>query len=197
MADRPAKPPRKRRKLLWIVGGILVTLLLCVVVAVLSNGDKEPQRASDKSTAAAVAEKATAAPKPTKTPIPSKTPKPTATPIPTPTEKPISAITYQEIREKREAATDAQWDEYAKPLKGTRVQWSGWVAEVKASGEIWIDMDPPDTLLSVQDVYIRVPAEDATKFNLDQEIEFIGDIKSITSILNKASVTLENVTVLE
>lgn len=91
MTDVPK--PRKRRKLLWIVGGILAALLLCVIVAALSPGDKESQQASDKPTAAAVSNDATA--KPSKTPIPSKTPKPTNTPKPTtpPADTPVPTET--------------------------------------------------------------------------------------------------------
>jgi len=84
MTDATPKP-RKRRKLLLIVGGILVALFLCVIIAALSNGDKEPQQASDKPGAVAVAKKATRTPKPSKTPVPSRTPKPTNTLAPTAT----------------------------------------------------------------------------------------------------------------
>lgn len=120
-----------------------------------------------------------------------------AAPTLTPTEKPISDLTYQVIRIKRKALTDAQWDEYRKELLGLRVQWSGWVEEVKSNGEIQVDMDSPNTVFSTADVYIRVPASEATKYNLDQKIKFVGDIQSVTSFFDNPDITLTNITVLE
>jgi len=167
-ADLPPIPKRKKTGLL-VLGGVA---LLIIIIAAANGGNK------DGATPAASNPKATR--------VPTATPKP----------KPISPITFEEIREHRKNDTEAQWDEFQKPLDGLRVQWTGWVEQVEASGRILIDMDSPDAILSVQDVYIPIPKEDATKYNKDQKLTFDGEIKSVVGVMSGVSVTLENVTIL-
>lgn len=107
----------------------------------------------------------------------------------------VSGLTYQAIQNKRDASTDVQWDTYADSIRGVRVHWSGYVLDAKASGEIWIDMDSPDSLLSVQEVYIEVPREDVSKYSKGQKITFTGTIRSAVSVLGNVNVTLQDVTI--
>ncbi len=173
-ADLPALPKRKK----WpIVVGILGVLVVCAIAASIAGNGEE----STSGTA-------------------TRLPAATATPKPTPTPKPIADIVFVEVRDKRAAMTDAQWDNYRKPLIGQRVEWVGWVSDVDdkgSRGKILVDMDPPDTFLSTFDVSFYIPKEEVLKYNKDQEITFQGDIDSITDILGSLLVSLEDVTVIE
>jgi hypothetical protein len=106
-----------------------------------------------------------------------------------------AAPAYEEIKVKSGSLTDAQWGEYAKALKGKSVDWSGTVTEVhkKLFGgyEVWLDMDPPGTPLSVQDVYVPVSDSQALGINKGQSLAVRGTIKSVTRVLGKASIHLD------
>ncbi len=117
----------------------------------------------------------------------------TPAPRPTPT-KNLSSIQFAHIRDKHDTSTAVQWSDYRDKLAGVRVQWSGWVAEVKASGEVWVDMDSPDAF-SIQDVYFRIPQEDARKYNKGQKITFTGEIDVVTDVLGRVAVHLKDVTI--
>ena len=183
--------PVKRKK--WpIVVGALGALLICGILALSLGGDKTSDAPAASSSQ--VSAKATSTPRPSRTPVPTKTPLPTATP------KPISDLTYEGLQAERDRMTDAQWDAYREPLKGLRVEWSGWVEEAKdqgSKGQLLIDMDSPETVFSVQDVTFDVPKESILIYNKDQQVTFQGDIKTVTSFLDKVSVTLENAKVVE
>lgn len=119
---------------------------------------------------------------------------PTKIPTPIPTLR--SAPPFQEIRSKIKLMTDAQWMRYTDELEGTwAINWTGWIDDVneKTFGgyELWIDMDPPDAVLSIYDVRFDIPEELALKFHKDQKVTFLGRIKSVTNVLGACSIRLE------
>ena len=109
---------------------------------------------------------------------------------------PISDVDFFKVREASKNMTDVQWKEYLNGVVGKRIQWTGYVDEVKEDGKVWIDMDPPDAL-SVQDIYINVPKEDALKYNKDQKLTFQGTIKSVSKVLTALSIDLKDITIVK
>ena len=178
-------PVQKRKTWIWVVG----VLGLLVLGSILTT-DKPDEPASSEVAQVAGSTKVAAGTKPTRTLRPTKTPLPTATP------KPIEALTYLEIRDARKAMTDAQWKAYCEPLKGKRVEWSGYVHEAKESGSLLIDMDSVDDAYSIQDCYISVPKDTVLTYNLEQPVRWQGDIQSVVDILGSVQVRFENVLVL-
>lgn len=169
-----------KKLLKWIGILFLGFVVLVVIVALAGGGGGAPTT--------------TAEARPTKTPRPSATPrntataKPTASPRPTATPLPELTDDFATIREKAKSMTDAQWDAYAKTLTNKRAHWTGWVEEAKSNGDLWIDMDDPSDVFSVQDCYVSVPAADAPKYNKDQQVEWWGTVKSVTRVLGSLGV---------
>lgn len=116
----------------------------------------------------------------------------TNTPYPT-------APSFRDIEATQANMTEVQWKEYLPSLEGLRiVNWSGWVMDVdKNFGnnyKIWVDMDDPSVLVSVQDVYLNgISEEDAMKINKDAQIHFSGTISSITEVLGTLIFNIEDV----
>ena len=105
-------------------------------------------------------------------------------------------LAYADIYDNRQDMTDAQWDNYRKPLVGLRIRWTGWVEEVTDTGRIYIDMDSPDDAWSTSDVNFRIPEEDVLIYNKDQQVTFEGDIDSVSSLLGSVTIKLENAFIL-
>jgi len=106
------------------------------------------------------------------------------------------APSYRTIANNCERMTDAKWNVYAKTLVGKKVtDWRGTVTEVNETFfgdyEIWIDMDDPDVLFSVQDVYLPCSEETAFKYNKGDSITFSGVIESATDLLGTVNIRLE------
>jgi hypothetical protein len=106
------------------------------------------------------------------------------------------ADSYSTIEANCAKMTDAKWNVYAPTLVGKKVtDWSGTVTEVNETlfgdYELWIDMDDPDVLLSVQDVYMPCSQETAFKFDKGDSITFSGVIESVSDLLGSVSITLE------
>jgi len=121
------------------------------------------------------------------------TPKPTHTPVPT-------APPFHSIRSNIDTMTSAQWEAYAKSLEGRLAHdWIGWVADAerRRNGEyrVWIDMDSPDSFLSVYDVYFDVSEDSALQLQKDQQSRFSGQIESVTQFLGSLDVHLVDVTI--
>jgi DNA-directed RNA polymerase subunit RPC12/RpoP len=113
-------------------------------------------------------------------------------------QKEISDIKFFTIRTNMEKMTEAQFKEYKKTIEGSRIKWTGWIEEVEEKNsdnyKLYVDMDSPDTLLSIQDVYIdNIPKDIALKLQKDNRVTFIGDISSVHNILSACQVSLENV----
>lgn len=109
-------------------------------------------------------------------------------------------ITYREIVKQRANMTDAQFQLFAREQEGKIMNASGYIEDVRETFgrdyEVWIDMDHPSVSMSTQDVMFRVSTNDAMRVNKDQYISFSGEIHSITSILGKALIRLENTKIL-
>jgi hypothetical protein len=102
---------------------------------------------------------------------------------------------FEEIRKNMQDMTDAQWNKYGASLTGSHVSWTGWVEEVneKVFGgyEVWIDMDAPETAISVQDVYADIPEDLAMELRKGQKVRVSGTIDSVTNVLGALSVRLK------
>ena len=187
MAEEVSEKP-KRRRLLFIIGGGLFLLCMCSFVAVVLTSDSD-----DSTEVASVSDDTQAEPAGEEQPPPAES---TEVPPPTNTPAPM-APPYEEIRSKVESMTEAQWKAYLPTLEGNLVVgWVGWVVEVDVNlgggYELWVDMDPPDTLFSVQDVYFDIPDEIALELNLGEEVTFSGTIATASEFLGGISVTLED-----
>jgi hypothetical protein len=106
---------------------------------------------------------------------------------------------FEEIRSSVQSMTEAQWKKYLDELEGQRVEnWTGWVEDVDVSGsryELWVDMDSPDELISVQDVYFAVPEDIALELEKDQVVMFSGQIERASEFLGGVSLHLEGVAI--
>lgn len=137
----------------------------------------------DETNEAATAPESTSSPKPTALPAPTLPP-------------------YAEITENVQSMTEIQWKKYLDGLDGHRIEnWTGWVTEVDVSLSdkytVWIDMDPPGTLLSTQDVYIPVPESVAFELEKGMKVTFSGDVDTITELLGSVSFRLKEGATLE
>lgn len=92
----------------------------------------------------------------------------------------VPAPSFTEIAENYNAMTDAQWEQYAKPLKGKRaVDWEGTVEEVdvgEISGTYSIYIDAGRNTFVPEVVINNVPADVGLSLNKGQRIRFSGDI---------------------
>jgi len=109
---------------------------------------------------------------------------------------PISDLDFFTIRNDAEKMTDAQWAKYAEDVTGKRVHWKGYIENIEEGGKVWLDMDSPTEVISVQDVYLNVPEEDALKYNKDQAIEFEATIDRIDKILGSMSIDFEDLKII-
>jgi hypothetical protein len=113
------------------------------------------------------------------------------------TSPPASTVEFESIRNNMKHMTSVAWDDYSNSLIGKRVEWTGWVSDVKeqllGGYKILIDMDPPGSL-SVFDVKIDdLPKDKVAQFARNQKIRFSGKIKSVTDVLGSCAITLEDV----
>lgn len=160
----PLQPKRKsttKKVILIILFSLLGLFVLCIIASQIWSKTPKGQAAGTQSALTAIA-KPTGVPiivtiadtvdismtaQPTGTQKPTKTPMPTMQKYETPTQTntpEFSGITFLEIKEFREGATEIQWDEYKKQLKGKRIAWSGTVNDVeKTMGSyfVWVCMD--------------------------------------------------------
>lgn len=119
-------------------------------------------------------------------------PQPTSRP-PTPTLLPV-APSIEEILATVENMTDAQRNQYIASLEGNRVEkWRGIVDDVD-EGEIFggfsVYVDMVESNFG-SEVHIEVSQDVALSLNKGQEIEFSGDIKSVSDIFG-TTVFIEN-----
>jgi hypothetical protein len=133
---------------------------------------------------------------------PAKEPSTEVDPAPATQAEPVEAPapkapSFSEIRRKMKGMTSVQWDRYQETLKGTAVDWTGWVDEVRETllgkYEVWIDMDPPSEMISVYDVSFHVSEETALRFCVDDKIRFDGRIKRVSNVLGSCSVDVSEV----
>lgn len=114
--------------------------------------------------------------------------------------KEISNISFKSIRNKIEGMTEAQFNAYSKSITGKRIKWTGWVEDVneKMFGgyELWIDMDSPSEMVSIQDITFNIPEKLAMKLTKNKRVIFEGDIESVIDLLGSCQISLENTKVI-
>lgn len=113
-------------------------------------------------------------------------------------------ITFEKFRSVFDGFTDVQFKQLRGELVGKKVTWSGYVDDVKEkwfSGfAVQVDMDPPETFLSVYEVTLAV-GSDMEDFvgtlTKGKQIKFRGRITSIRKLLGKLIINIEDVTFLD
>lgn len=113
-------------------------------------------------------------------------------------------ITLEKFRSVFDELTDVQFNQLREELKDKKVTWSGYLDDVKEKWfggfEIQIDMDPPETFLSVYDVSLTVSSDMkdfVSTLTKDKQVKFEGKIKSIQKVLGKLVVNIRDVTFLD
>ena len=109
---------------------------------------------------------------------------------------PALAEEFEAIRNSMNNMTDLQWKQQVKRLEGQLISGNGWVVDVDkqffGGYKVMVDMDPPEDVYSVQDIYIEnVSKNIAYGLRKDQHVWFTGKIKSIHNILGVCSITIE------
>lgn len=115
---------------------------------------------------------------------------------------PISKVSFQEIKQKRQNLTEMQYENYFKQLAGQWVIWRGRVNDVQQGTfggiEVRIDFDgfTYDATLEMDDLYNQdgLPITDLRKNML---LSFRGEIDQVISVLGAPIVTLRKVTLLQ
>lgn len=110
---------------------------------------------------------------------------------------PVETIEYGVIRGSFESMTDAQFKAFAKQQEGKFLVGRGYIEDVReklfGGYEVWIDMDAPSEIVSVQEISFGVDEAAALALRKDQVVGFSGRIKSIMKVLGKEQITLEDV----
>lgn len=178
--SEPQEQPKRKRKIipliLAVIGGLL---FLCIIIAILvPSSDREPGTSGTPQQAAAVVEQpaAPAADAPA-APAPTATTAPTATPTPEPID-----LTPAELRTKWDTLTEVQQKAYAQELVGQRIRWTCPVSEVKSGGQVTLSCDSGAALTNMY-VRLTIPAEDALKYNKEQQVTFEGKINKVETFL--------------
>ena len=111
------------------------------------------------------------------------------------TARPISDITYFEIRDTMGNGTSVQQDQYAESLEGTRVQWTGHVMESKEDilgrYRVTVNMDPPALFHDTDDVVLEVTEAQALSLSKGQQISFDGVITDVYEVLGLCRVIVD------
>ena len=111
---------------------------------------------------------------------------------------------FADIESRMEELTPGRRREYARSLEGTRVSWSGWVADLRRKYRpgyrLTVDMNRPGRLgsrdayfdMPANYVYFDVPLNVALSLSGNQRVSFTGTIASITyhEVLGGVSVRL-------
>lgn len=113
-------------------------------------------------------------------------------------------ITFEKFRSVFDELTDIQFKQLRQELEGKKVIWSGYLDEVKEKWlggfEIQVDMDSPETILSIYDVSLTVSSDMKDFISIltkDQQLKFQGKIKNIQKILGKLVVNIKDVKFLD
>lgn len=101
------------------------------------------------------------------------------------------ALTYSEIDVNARQMTEAQFDEYAKTLKGKAIKWTGKVTNVDSNWlssdyEVNIDMDNT----GISDVDFDVDKYTGLRLHKSDSYQFIGRIKSVYTFFGGAKIRL-------
>jgi hypothetical protein len=110
------------------------------------------------------------------------------------TQLPISSITFRELRKAKQSMTSLQFDEFKKGLVGQRIQWTGYVFEVKKtmfdSYEVSVDMDSLDDF-SLPEISISTDQKTALSLSKGQVIGIDGIIQKVDTIMGVLDITME------
>jgi hypothetical protein len=110
------------------------------------------------------------------------------------------APAYSEIAAKKASMTDAQWDEYAKTLKGNRIEnWSGTVLDVGPRAlsdnyNIQVDLDGKGGSLNVAEALVETTKDEALKVSKGTAITFSGTVDSVSCLLTYCPVQVVKAT---
>ncbi|MBI9080259.1 MAG: hypothetical protein JEY79_11040 [Pseudodesulfovibrio sp.] len=117
----------------------------------------------------------------------------TAAPV---TIAPLSNLTYAQIDRASKKMTELQFDEYAKTLKGKRVEWRGTIVDVEKTmfGDYEVLIDQTGT--GIQDVTIEVDKNTAMRLSKDQTIRYTGTIEQTMYTLAMLLITMEDAKVM-
>lgn len=114
-----------------------------------------------------------------------------------PVSKPVETIEYATIKANMETMTDAQFKNFAKQQVGKTMAERGYIEDVRekmfGGYGVWIDMDNPSVIASVQEISFDVDEDTALTLRKDQAVKFSGRVKSIMKVLGTKQITLEDV----
>ena len=104
-----------------------------------------------------------------------------------PVEMPISTgtgLSYGSLHDKRDDLTNSGWRSYLRSVVGEEVKWSGYVDHVDEYGQVWIDMDRPNSGDDTPDVYLRLEKDSPVVTDMEhgRPVTFEGAIKGVEAI---------------
>lgn len=109
------------------------------------------------------------------------------------------APSFAEIAAQKATLTDAQWDEYAKTLKGKRIEnWTGTILNVdnkvlSDNYEIDVDLDSKGGSMNVAEAKLEVTKDEALPLQKGQGITFSGLIKQVLCFATYCPIEVQNV----
>lgn len=87
------------------------------------------------------------------------------------------SLSYAELIAQKKSMTETQWKSYEAEIKGKRVRWSGYVAQVaddiRGINYVWVDMH--GNANGDRDLYFEYPVDASMALNKNQLIIFEGD----------------------
>jgi len=186
-----------KRIAIFILIGIVALLVFCVLFGFIGNAfegfssvtqatQEETVSGTDQTTTPAEASNQTTLPTPEQTLNPSATFSQTLD---------ISELSFQQIIDSHNQLTDAQWNDFTKKIKGSRVRWTGNVDNVNVilgSYSVFVCMGESDC---ADNVMFNVTQEMGEKLQKQQQITFEGEVGNITNILG-ITIYLENVNII-
>ena len=160
-------PVKKKSGVGLIIGGILVAILLCVVIAaIIGSGQDNKPVVSDTTS------------QPTQ--------------ILSPTPKPMLDMELSQFVTEYDSLTDIQKEEFVNQAIGKWVDWNGEVFEVQSDGTVQVNI--PETMLSL--VNLNGLSQDvAISIKKGQLIHFTARISEVNSFLG-LYIELDNVEIL-
>lgn len=97
----------------------------------------------------------------------------------------VQALDWKTIKANEKSMTEAQFDQFLdQHVEGKSVWWKGWVDDVERDGDSYrvkVDMDSPDTLFSVPEIWLdNVSEYTALRLKVDQKVTFSGQITDVS-----------------
>jgi len=101
------------------------------------------------------------------------------------------ALTYSEIDANARQMTEAQFDEYAKTLKGVVIKWTGKVTDVDSNlfgSDYGVNIDMDNT--NISDVSFDIDKYTALRLHKRGSYQFMGKIKLVYTLFGGANIQL-------